>query len=67
MVIDLYALMVFCFFDSTGVLLSGTSEKGLAKLSQRREETSKEPSERLRLVLFASLLSISHKGKHKLL
>jgi len=35
------------------------------KLYQRREETSKETIKRLRLVLSASLSSISHKGKHK--
>jgi len=65
MVIDLYDLMVLCFFDSTGILRSGTREERVAKLCQSREETSKEPSERLRLVLFASLSSISHKGKLK--
>ena len=32
--------------------------------NQRREETNKETSERLRLVLFVSLSSTSHKGKH---
>ena len=67
MIVDLYALMVLCCFDSTGVLWSGTSEEGVAKICQRGEETSKEPSERLRLVLSASLSSISHKGKHKLI
>jgi len=59
--------MVFFCFASTGDLSSGTSEKGVVKLYQRREETSKEPSKILRLVLSASLSSISHKGKHKLL
>ena len=67
MIVYLCALMVLCCFDSTSVLWSGTSEERVAKLYQRREETSKEPSERLRLVLFASLSSISHEGKHKLL
>ena len=65
MAIDLYALMVLCCFDSTGVLSSETSKEGVEKLYQRREETSKEASERLSLVLSPSLSSISHKGKCK--
>ena len=65
MVIYLYALMVLCCFDSIGALRSRTSKEGVAKFCQRGKETSKEPSERLRLVLSASFSSISHKGKHK--
>jgi len=37
--------------------------KALARLCQRRKETSKEPSGILRLVLSASFSSLSRKGK----
>ena len=43
--IDLYALMVLCCFDSIGALWSGTSKEGVARFYQRGKETSKEPSE----------------------
>ena len=65
MIVDLCALMVSCYFDFTGALWSGTIKGGVTKICQRGDETSKEPSERLRLVLSASLSSTSHKGKHK--
>lgn len=67
MSVDLYALMVLCCFDFTGAIWSGARKGGVEKICQRGEETSKEPSERLRLVLSPSLSSTSHKGKQKYL
>lgn len=60
---DLYALMVLCCCESTGTPLSWTSKEAVARFCQRGKETSKEPSERMRLVLSASLFSLSRKGK----
>ena len=62
-VIDLYALMVLCGCESTGVFWSGASKEAVVRFYQRGKETSKEPSGRLRLVLSASFSSLSHKGK----
>ena len=60
---DLYALMVLCCCESTSALWSWKSKEAVARFCQRGKETSKEPSGRLRLVLFASFSSLSRKGK----
>ena len=56
---DLYALMVLCWCESIGALWSWTSKEVVVRFCQRGKETSKEPSERLRLVLSAYFPSLS--------
>ena len=60
---DIYALMVLCYYESTGALWSGTSKEAVARFCQRGKETSMEPSGILRLLLSTSFSSLSRKGK----
>lgn len=64
-IVDVCTLKVLCYFHFTGTLWSGLVKGGVANICQRGEGTSREPSERSRLVFFTPLLSTSRKGKRK--
>ena len=63
--VNICSSILLCCFDSIGALCSSVDEEGVAKIYEKGEEPSKEPSARLRLVSFVPLLSTSHKGKQK--
>ena len=63
MIVDICSLIVLCCFNSTGALLIWVDEGKVARICEKGEQPSKEPSARLRLVSFVPLLSTSHKGK----